>query len=102
MVTVRAYWSPVEAGLAKSLLDDYEISCALVDEDTNRYSGAPFAVPTRLLVLKDQADQAIRILNGDLEGAAKLQEVADNTELQSDVVLEPEDLRYTTCELLDE
>jgi hypothetical protein len=48
MVTVHTYWSPVEAGLAKSLLDDYEIFCVLADEDTNRYAGAPFAVPIRL------------------------------------------------------
>ncbi len=100
MITVRAYWSPVEAGLAKSLLDDYEISCALVDEDTNRYSGAPFAVPIRLLVLEDQADQAIRILNDDLEGAAKLQEVADNTALPTDVASQPEALNNNPWELL--
>jgi hypothetical protein len=79
MVTVRTYANPVEAGLAKSLLDDHEIFCALADEDTNRYSGAPFAVPIRLLVHDGQADQAIRILSGDLEGAAKIDTSADST-----------------------
>jgi hypothetical protein len=81
MVTVRTYANPVEAGLAKSLLDDYEILSALADEDTNRYSGAPFAVPIRLLVHEDQADQAIRILSGDLEEAAKIDTNADGESL---------------------
>src|SRR5947209_13385565 len=73
MVTVRSYWSPVEAGLAKSLLDDYEIFCVLADEDTNRYAGAPFAVPIRLLVDEDQAELALRILDGDLEAATEFE-----------------------------
>ena len=73
MVTVRTYASPVDAGLAKSLLDDHEIFCALADEDTNLYSGAPFAVPIRLLVDDDQTEQAMRVLNGDLEEAAEIE-----------------------------
>jgi hypothetical protein len=84
MVTVRTYWGPVEAGLAKSLLDDHEIFCVLADEDTNRYSGAPFAVPIRLRVHEDRADQAIRILSGDLEGAAEIDEGLDATPLATD------------------
>jgi len=76
VVTVRTYASPVDAGLAKSILDDHEIFCALADEDTNRYSGAPFAVPIRLLVREDQAELALRILDGDPEAASEFERVA--------------------------
>jgi len=86
MVTVRSYWSPVEAGLAKSLLDDYEIFCVLADEDTNRYAGAPFAVPIRLLVREDQADQAIRILSGDLEAQPQLNREVDRESWSADML----------------
>ncbi len=86
MVTVRNYWNPVETGLAKSLLDDYEIFCVLADEDTNRYAGAPFAVPIRLLVREDQADQAIRILSGDLEAQPQLNREVDRESWSADML----------------
>lgn len=86
MVTVRTYWNPVEAGLAKSLLDDYEIFCVLADENTNRYAGAPFTVPIRLLVREDQADQASRILSGNLEAEPRLEEEMDAQSSSSDMV----------------
>ena len=86
MVTVRTYWNPVEAGLAKSLLDDYEIFCVLADENTNRYAGAPFTVPIRLLVREDQADQASRILSGNLEAEPRLEEEVDAQSSSSDMV----------------
>src|SRR6266446_45322 len=86
MVTVRSYWSPVEAGLAKSLLDDYESFCVLADEDTNLYAGAPFAVPVRLLVREDQADQAIRILMGDLEAQPQLRREVDRESWCADML----------------
>jgi len=86
MVTVRSYWSTVEAGLAKSLLDDYEIFCVLADENTNRYAGAPFAVPIRLLVREDQADQAIRILSGDLEAQPQLNREVDRESWSTDML----------------
>ena len=35
MVTLRTYWNGVEAGLAKSLLDDHKIFCSLADENAN-------------------------------------------------------------------
>ena len=100
MVTVRTYASPVEAGLAKSILDDHEIFCALADEDTNRYSGALFAVPIRLLVREDQADQAICILNGDLEGAAKVQEILDDAAFPTDIAAAPEAPNNNPWELM--
>jgi tetratricopeptide (TPR) repeat protein len=62
MVTLRTYANPTEAGMAKSLLDSHNIFCRLADEDVNRYGGAPFAMPVRLLVTEDQAEEAARIL----------------------------------------
>jgi len=51
MVAVRAFWSPAQAALAKSLLDNHEIPCALLDENSRVYSrGGQFAVPIRLAV----------------------------------------------------
>src|ERR1700693_602404 len=79
MVTVRTYWSPAEAGLAKSVLDNYEIPCALLDENSNLSArGAQFAVPVRLVVDEAYAARAIHILNGDLEKAAEV-EVEEGT-----------------------
>ena len=71
MVTVRTYWNPHTAALAKSLLEDYEIPCALLHENANLFY--PFAMPIRLLVGDDQAGRAIHILNGDLEKAAEIE-----------------------------
>jgi tetratricopeptide (TPR) repeat protein len=62
MVTLRAYSNPAEAAIAKSLLDDHKIFCSLADENANLYGGGPLAMPIRLLVAKDQVEQAARIL----------------------------------------
>lgn len=77
MVTVRTYWVSAEAALAKSVLDDYEIFCALIHENAHLYGRAPFAMPVRLVVDEDQADQAIHILNGDPEAAAEIEASID-------------------------
>jgi|ERR1700736_4526609 len=71
MLTVRTYSNPTTAGLAKSLLDNYEIPCALLHENANLLY--PFAMPSRLLVDDDQADRAVQILNGNLEEAAEIE-----------------------------
>ena len=69
---MRTYWSLAEAALAKTVLDNYEISCALLDENASRYNtGAQFAVPVRLVVDEDQALRAIHILNADFAAAEK-------------------------------
>src|SRR6266480_4459220 len=74
MVTVRTYWNPAEAALAKSVLDNYEIPCALLDENSNLSArGAQFAVPTRLVVGEAYAIRAIHILNGEIEKAAEVE-----------------------------
>jgi hypothetical protein len=62
MVTLRAFSNPAEAALAKSLLDDHNILCSLADENSYLYGGAPLAMPVRLMVAEDQAEEANRIL----------------------------------------
>jgi len=51
MIAIRAYWSQAEAALAKSVLDNYEIPCALLHENANLYGRAPFAMPVRLVAV---------------------------------------------------
>jgi tetratricopeptide (TPR) repeat protein len=64
MVTLRSYSSPVEAAMAKSLLDDHQIVCSLADENSSLYAGTgQFAIPIRLLVAEEQVEQALHILD---------------------------------------
>lgn len=76
MVTLRTYWNSGEAALAKSLLDNYGILSAVIHENASLYVWPPMAMPIRLMVVEDQAEEANRILQGDLEGAAALEEKA--------------------------
>jgi hypothetical protein len=76
VVTVRTYWKHAEAALAKSLLDDYEIVSALVHENASLCGYSGMAMPIRLMVVEEQAERAKRILQGDFEGAAALEESA--------------------------
>ncbi len=62
MVTLRAYSNPARAALAKSLLDDHNIICSLADENAYLYGGAPLAMPVRILVVEEQAEEAAHIL----------------------------------------
>jgi hypothetical protein len=62
MVTLRAYSNPARAALAKSLLDDHNILCTLADENAQLYGGAPFAMPVRILVADEQAEEADHVL----------------------------------------
>jgi tetratricopeptide (TPR) repeat protein len=62
MVTLRTYSNPAEAAMAKSLLDNHNIFCRLADESVNLYGGGPLAMPIRLLVAEDQAQEASCIL----------------------------------------
>ena len=63
MVTLRTYFDPFEAGLAKSRLEAGEIICTLADENVNSWTAAKFAIPVRLLVRQDQAQHALAILD---------------------------------------
>lgn len=49
--------------MAKSLLDSHDIFSRLADENVNLYGGGPLAMPIRLLVAEDQAQEAARILD---------------------------------------
>jgi hypothetical protein len=62
VVTIRTYSNPAEAAMGKSLLDSQDIFCRLADENVNLYGGGPLAMPIRLVVAEDQAQEAIRVL----------------------------------------
>jgi Putative prokaryotic signal transducing protein len=62
VVTLRTYLNPTQALLDKTLPDSCEILCAIADQNANFYGGGPFAMPVRLLVAEEQAEEADRIL----------------------------------------
>jgi hypothetical protein len=68
MVTLRAFSTPAEAALAKSLLDDHGIVSSLADENSYLYGGAYLAMPVRLLVAEEQLEEAARILTDPPDG----------------------------------
>jgi hypothetical protein len=76
MIAIRAYWTQADAALAKSVLDNYDVPCALLHENANLYGRAPFAMPVRLVALEDRAEWAAYVLSGDFEAAAKIEEIA--------------------------
>jgi len=55
-------FNPTQALLDKALLDSNEIFCAIADQNANLYGGGPFAMPVRLMVAEEQAEEADRIL----------------------------------------
>jgi tetratricopeptide (TPR) repeat protein len=100
MVTLRVFDSPAAAGLAKSLLNDRGIESELGDEASHDLSGAAVAVPIRLLVREDQAEEALRILNDpgpglpeDFDAGANPEETAPET--KSDVATQLQQLQKT-------
>jgi hypothetical protein len=98
MVTIRTYWSLAEAALAKSLLDNYEIPAALLDENASLYNrGAQFAVPVRLVVDETEVERAAHILNAEFEKADEIELRADATSMSSG---EPENANRNPWELL--
>jgi Putative prokaryotic signal transducing protein len=62
MRTVRRYLKLSDAGLAQSLLENYEIFCSLFDENSHICVGSYFAVPVRLVVNDSQLRRAAQIL----------------------------------------
>jgi Putative prokaryotic signal transducing protein len=98
MVTIRTYWSLAEAALAKSLLDNYEIPAALLDENASLYNrGAQFAVPVRLVVDETEVERAAHILNAEFEKADEIELRGDATSMSSG---EPENANRNPWELL--
>ena len=77
MIAIRVYWNPAEAALEKSVLDNYEVACALFHENANLYGRAPMAMPIRLIVRDDQADWALCILNSNFEAATALEQIPE-------------------------
>ncbi|HEV3149285.1 MAG TPA: DUF2007 domain-containing protein [Chthoniobacterales bacterium] len=100
MVTLRTYWNGVEAALAKSVLDDHQIFCSLADENANLYGGGPLAMPIRLLVDKDQAEPALRILDGDLEAVGDIDATGSAAAPPSEIAAPGEMLNDNPWELL--
>ncbi len=63
MITLRSYPSFIEAGLAKAHLAAAGIDSELADENTNSNTAAQFAVPVRLMVAEDRAEEARNVLD---------------------------------------
>lgn len=98
MVTIRTYWSSAQAALAKSVLDNYEIPAALLDENASLYNrGAQFAVPVRLVVDETEVERAVHILNAEFEKADEIELRGDATSMSSG---EPENPSRNPWELL--
>jgi tetratricopeptide (TPR) repeat protein len=105
MVTLRVFDSALNAGLAKSLLEDHGIECALADEASHDLSGAAVAVPVRLLVREEQAQEALRILDHpwpglpeDFDPGANQEELVP--ENRSDVATQLHQLQRTVRRLV--
>jgi tetratricopeptide (TPR) repeat protein len=105
MVTLRVFDSALEAGLAQSLLNDRGIETLLADEASHDLSGAAVAVPIRLLVKEEQAEEALRILNDpgpglpdDFDPTANGEEPAP--ENRPDVATQLEQLQKTVRRLV--
>lgn len=94
MVTLRTYTNSIEAGMAKSILDEHNIFCSLADENANVYGGAPFAMPVRLQVREEQADEALRILQTSAAELTKREAIDEPSEQNS--------MSNGTSEILDE
>jgi hypothetical protein len=87
MVTLRAFSNPAEAALAKSLLDDHNILCTLADENSYLYGGAPLAMPVRLLVAEEQAEEAERVLRNPSQDCPDFEPNLDNRVEEASVTI---------------
>jgi tetratricopeptide (TPR) repeat protein len=101
MVTLRSYPNSAEAELAKSLLSSHDIDCILADEGANTYGGAPLAMPIRLLVAENQAEEAGRILDDqgpglpdDFDPGAEPKVVPSIEETNQRILAELRELRW--------
>jgi tetratricopeptide (TPR) repeat protein len=102
MVTLRTYSNPAEAAVAKSRLDDRKIPCTLADENVNLYGGGPLAMPIRLLVAEEHAEEAARILEAkgpelpeDFDPGAPIEMQTKSENISDQILSELRGLRYT-------
>ncbi|HWY50762.1 MAG TPA: DUF2007 domain-containing protein [Chthoniobacterales bacterium] len=101
MMTVRTYWSPAQAALAKSVLDNYEIPAALLDENASLYNrGGQFAVPIRLVVAEADAERAIHILSGEFGKADEIELSEESTSMSGGEPKSSENANRNPWELL--
>jgi hypothetical protein len=100
VVAVRTFLNQAEAALEKSRLDDYGILCELAHENAHLYGGGPFAMPIQLLVDEDQAEEALRVLDGDVETAADIGTTPRATDWPSATETRPEVVKNNPWELL--
>jgi hypothetical protein len=63
VTTIREYTDAVQAGLARSFLEDNQIEAVLADENTSAWIGARLLIPIRLQVPEDRAEEALRLLD---------------------------------------
>ena len=68
MITFRTYPNHIDAALAQTHLPAAGIECYLADEAANSNTFAQFAIPVRLMVRKDQVQEAAKILDRDESG----------------------------------
>lgn len=94
MVTLRTYSNFLEAALAKARLDEHKIPCTLADENVNLYGGGPLAMPVRLLVVEEKAEEAERVL------ASSGPNLPEDVEMPAELVSEPAPTPPGTAELL--
>jgi tetratricopeptide (TPR) repeat protein len=94
MVTLRTYSNSLEAALDKARLEEHDISCILADENVNLYGGGPLAMPVRLLVAEDKAEEA------DLVLRSSGPELPDDIEMPAEPVSEPAETPTGNAQLL--
>ena len=62
MITIREYTDAVQAGLARSYLEENGIDVFLTDENASAWIGARLLVPIRLQVPEEQEGEARQLL----------------------------------------
>ncbi|WP_309602282.1 DUF2007 domain-containing protein [Sphingomonas sp.] len=67
MIEVARYYSPVEADLARLLLDSHGIQSFLLDTQMSNFFGGAMT-PVRLLVIEEDLSEARTILDEDHSG----------------------------------
>jgi len=77
-VTVKEFIEPIEAQMAKSVLESAGVECFLLSENTNSLLSAAFYA--RLQVHKKDEADALAILDAPGEGAVDEQVDVDNDE----------------------